>query len=380
MKAGVSGGDLLGRWKHILTDGSDMTLQIYYDQNKRRTRSFTNITDTVDFDFYHHFSLTDNHEITWGAGYRLVMDELRGSFGITMDHPKRDMHTFSWFVQDDITLVEDKLKAIVGAKMEHNSFTGFEIQPSARLLWTPNEKETIWVAATHAVRTPTRSDSDTVVNYRAGPIWGGIRGNDDVKSETVDAFELGYRVKPNEKLFVDVAAFFNNYDRLVAQRTIPPIIIGASTIYPAQTINGLDGETYGGEVSATYKVNDNWKLNAGYSFIQMQLHQDDSTATTDGSTTEGETPHNQFHVRSYLNLTKDLELDLLLNYVDNLPTRDVHSYIRFDARLGWHINENMELSLVGQNLFDNRNPEHYTMATTVTEAERSFYVKFTYRF
>jgi iron complex outermembrane receptor protein len=309
------------------------------------------------------------------------MDELQGSFTTSMNPAKRDMHTFSWFVQDDMTIIEDKLRLIIGSKMEHNDFTGFEMQPSGRLLWTPNKHETIWAAATHAVRTPTRSDSDTIVNYHmAGVIYGRILGNENIQSETVDSFELGYRVKPNDKLLVDITGFYNEYDDLVTTKSISNIAEPPYTFIPVQNINGLDGETYGGEVSVSYHVNDNWRLNAGYSFIQMQLHRDDSSASSDGSTTEGETAHNQFHLRSYANLTNDVELDLLLNYVDNLPAGNVNHYLRLDARLGWHITEDMELSIVVQNLLNTRHTEYYTMAAPATNAQRAFYAKFTYKF
>ena len=116
------------------------------------------------------------------------------------------------------------------------------------------------------------------------------------------------------------------------------------------------------------------------SFLQMQLHPDNSNITRDAAE-EGNAPHNQFHLRSYYDLSDDLELDFSLNYVDNLPAGDINHYIRFDARLGWHIAENTELSVVGQNLFDKRHPEFGAEAgQTSTEAERGLYIKLTHRF
>jgi iron complex outermembrane recepter protein len=46
----------------------------------------------------------------------------------------------------------------LGSKIEHNDFTGFEIQPDARLLWRLQERQSVWLAASRAVRIPSRSD------------------------------------------------------------------------------------------------------------------------------------------------------------------------------------------------------------------------------
>src|SRR5207249_7572921 len=68
---------------------------------------------------------------------------------------------FNTFVQDEITLVKDRLRLTLGSKFERNDYTGFEIQPSGRLLWTPHEQHSIWASVSRAVRTPSRADVDS---------------------------------------------------------------------------------------------------------------------------------------------------------------------------------------------------------------------------
>jgi len=63
-----------------------------------------------------------------------------GGFAVSFPpSPHRHPQLFSAFVQDQITLVEDTLSLTLGSKFEHNDHTGFEVQPTARFLWTPGK-------------------------------------------------------------------------------------------------------------------------------------------------------------------------------------------------------------------------------------------------
>jgi iron complex outermembrane receptor protein len=87
-------------------------------------------------------------------------------------------------------------------------------------------------------------------------------------------------------------------------------------------------------------------------------------------------------LRSSIDVTRDVEFDATLRYVDSLPSLNVDSYVALDLRLGWRPNEHVELSIVAQNLFDNQHREFSptTVATGATEVESSVYGKITIRF
>jgi iron complex outermembrane receptor protein len=51
-------------------------------------------------------------------------------------------------------------------------------------------------------------------------------------------------------------------------------------------------------------------------------------------------------------------LDLDYRYVSALPALAVPAYSTGDARLGWRFSRQLELSLVGQNLFQAWHPEY----------------------
>lgn len=315
------------------------------------------------------------------GGYRYNINTIDSNSVVTFDPETRRTDLVSTFIQDQISLVPDRLSLTLGSKFEHNDCTGLEYQPSARLAWTPDAENTVWAAISRAVRTPSRTDNDLSVDAGGGPSPRlVIQGSDDFVSETVIAYELGYRVKPSSALSFDIATFYNVYDDLTAtESTGDPGDPNTIILYD----NNLSGETYGIELAAHWNPMDDWKLAAGYTFTQIQLHPDSSSVGVGQELTEGNSPHNQFHLGSYLDLPHNLELDTTLYYIDNLPTLDIPSYFRLDVRLGWHITDNLELALVGQNLLDSRHPE-YSNQMGVPEAngeiERSVYVKLTYRF
>ena len=372
----VSGANVLTRWTRQYSENSDMALQLYYDGTARNYKNLDETRDTFDLDFQHHFQLDDRQDMIWGLGYRYTNDNTDGSFTLSFDPSSRDDELFSAFLQDEITLVPDLLKFIVGSKFEENDYTGFEYQPSARLLWTPNNHQTVWVAFTRAIQVPSRCYTDRQSNYLViNPAMVlSFSGNDELKSQKLNAYELGYRVKPQENILLDITGFYNEYDRLYSLENNPTAL---TKIYD----NRIYGETYGAEISSHWQVRQAWKLTAGYSFIQIQTHgEDSSTDEIKNLRNEQSSPHNTFHLRSYLDLPGDFEFDTALYYVDNVPFHDIPNYIRLDARLGWHISRNMEISAAVQNLLDKHHSEFDDNSVVPTEIQRGFLVELTYKF
>ena len=67
----LSGGNILGRWKRILSDGNDIQVQVYYDRTNRQTPNFGEIRNTFDIDFLQRLRLPARQEVTWGLGARV---------------------------------------------------------------------------------------------------------------------------------------------------------------------------------------------------------------------------------------------------------------------------------------------------------------------
>src|SRR4029077_14526748 len=117
---------------------------------------------------------------------------------------------FSGFVQDEVSL-GDRLRLTLGTKLEHNDYTGVEVQPSGRLAWTLIPRHLLWGAIARAVRTPSRIDRAIFVPLAPGSPSFLLAGGPAFVSEDVLAYELGYRSEPSDRLALTVATFYNEY-------------------------------------------------------------------------------------------------------------------------------------------------------------------------
>jgi len=380
----VKGGNFLARWSRKFSDQSDLKVQFYYNDENRKGPVFGQDIDILDLDIQHRFVLGDHHDLVWGVDGRVMMDKLAGSFALSFN-PLSDTNYFvNAFVQDQITLIPKRLKFTVGTKLGHNSFSGFEIQPSGRLQWTPSDKHTVWASASRAVRIPSRFEDSFTFNLLTIPPGGPtfqVVHNTELKAENLLAYELGYRLQASKTLLLDVATFFNIYDDLGTREPVtapipPPVFV------TTQVQNLMKGEAWGVEVAATYDVFDFWRVKAAFTWFELDLFLDPASQSSISTLAKGNSPEFQVNFRSYLDLPSDLELDVAFNYVDELPNLGVENYVRLDLRLGWHASKNVELSVTGQNLLESNHQEFLGVTGGIQPAlvPRSVYGKVTLRF
>lgn len=365
----ISGANFLGRWNRALGGDDNLQVQAYFDRTRRDYPGlFREQLDTYDLDIQHRFSWGNDHDIVWGGGYRVMEDSVTNSATLGFLPTHRSLKLANLFLQDSIALSE-QLKLTLGAKLEHNSFSGTEAQPSARLAYKINDKSLVWTAVSRAVRTPSRIDTEFFA--QSGPI--SLVGNEDFDSEELTAYEIGYRAEPAANLSFSVSTFYNDYDELRSIELSPggvlPLVIG----------NKMRGNAYGLEFWGTYRVNDWWRLSAGYNYIKkdLELASDSSdTLSIAGAETD---PRFQFSLRSSMNLAPNVELDVSLRTIDGLDVGDVPSYTALDARLGWAVTKKIALSLSGFNLLDREHPE-FGNAATRSELKRNVYMEVTWQF
>lgn len=354
----VGGGNLLAKWSHLFSETSDGTLQMYYDQTKRDQTQISEDRYTWDIEWDHRFLRGDRHEWVYGAGYRLSADNTKGSFNTSFTPDDRILHLFQSFVQDTYAIVPDKLWLTTGLKIEHNSYTAFEFQPTARLLWNPYENHTLWTAYSRAVRVPSRVERDITLQAWATPgsVLVPIHADSTTESEALNAYEAGYRVQIHPRAAIDIATFYNHYNALRNSRFGTPFAENGLTHIPVFFDDQARAKTYGAELYVETHFWDSWQLNTGYTLLQILLdpHQDAVNAI---SQAEGKSPNHQIFVQSRLDLPLNTEFDTELRYVDTLSALDVPSYWEMNLRLGWKITKNLEVSLIGQNLFHNYHRE-----------------------
>lgn len=387
LRTRVDGGNILGRWRHSIAADSNLQLRVYYDRTHRDDPSFQDDLDTLDLDLQHQFEPWQGHEVVWGLNYRYTDNRNVGKGIFAMDPASSQDSLYSAFVQDQIAL-SDALRFTLGSKFEHNDFSGFEVQPSARIAWDVAEKHTLWSAISRAVRVPTRLERDIAIDVSnpAGNPVVRLLGNDDFDAEQLLAYEAGYRWRAAENLFVDLAAFYNRYRDLASLELGTPFIDRTGrTVIPIEHQNLNEGDARGIEALINFSPLARWRLSASYSYVELSLDACGQDINR-GEFFEGSTPRHQFGLRSLLDLPGNFQLDAQFRHLtairsipqivsgDGLP-----AYSELDLRIAWRGWSQTQISIVGQNLLHDHHPEFGTPAAR-GEIERSVYGKIAWGF
>jgi iron complex outermembrane receptor protein len=384
-----SGGNLLGRWQHRHDAKRETIFQTYFDRTQRMFELLDEIRDNYDVDLQHRFDWGRRQELMLGLGYRLSHVRINDSEIVSFRNEDRKDHLFSFFAQDDIALVPEKLSLLLGSKFEKNDYTGWETQPNARLLWAPHPRHTLWTAASKAVRTPSQAEHDAFLIQQVIPgspydTLVAFQGDEDFRSEELTAYELGYRYQPLENLSADLAFFYNQYDRLRTVEMGTMYLGGTPTsqILPFEVSNQMQGVTHGAELALEYRPRRWWRLAGAYTYLEMDLRPLEGSTDFTSENAEDESPHQQVSLRSLMDIARAWELDLWARYVDELPAQHIGSYLTLDARIGWRPTTQWEFSLAGQNLLSSSHAEFAPeiIDFSPTEVERSVYLKVTWRF
>jgi iron complex outermembrane receptor protein len=384
------GGNILSRLDWLQSESSKVSLQFYYDRTSRDASIIKEERDTVDIDLQHNLRFAGIHELTWGAGYRFIHDDVPGTVNAFILTPQsRSDNLMNLFVQDEITLLPETLRFIIGTKLEYNDITGWELEPSARLSWTPHRRYSVWTAVTRSVRTPSRGEQDgrrgfTVIPSipPALPSILIAAGSRQLDPESLLAYELGFRADLSDAVSLDISSFYNRYHDIVGPVRGTPFVEGGTQItIPLNLTNVNSYDSSGAELSFQWQPREWWKIKGGYAYIRFFGDRvEDSVAVK-------ATPEHQATLRSMLALGRDVDLDLWARYVGAnrypLPTGTVPipDYVTMDVRLAWRPIAGVELSVVGRNLLEQRHLETISDQNVVRhEIERTVYGKVAWAF
>jgi iron complex outermembrane receptor protein len=359
-------------YEHNFDVDNQLTVQSYYDRFARGTEPTGQFGDvilqTADLQIRHTLPvhlLPIKQELTYGVEYRQVDSQLANTHTISWLRG-RDDQTFSLFAQTDLHLVEDVLTLTAGTKYDHNDYTGNEVQPSIRLLWKIDPRNSLWWSVSRAVREPSLSDYEATAP-------GQLVGNSNMKSEELIATEMGYRVEPTTWLSFDISTFYNSYHDLME------LYLSAGSFQPTYE-QFQKAQTYGIEPSFTAQVQPWWKLTGSYSLLNFHT---DNSGIPSGETVLS-TPidqvdaTNQFALRSSFNLPQNVDIDLGGRYVDKIA--GANGYFAVDVRVGWRPSPNWEISVVGQNLLSGNHIENPNTFGNSTYVSPQVYGKIVFKF
>lgn len=354
LNADVSGAHLLLRINRGFGEERGWRLRVYADQTRRDGTRFEASRQTADVDLRSWLHWGGRHDLMWGAEFLWTSDEVVGSPAIWFDPASRSWYQLNAFVQNTTELVEGKLYAMVGSKFTRHEFVGFQVQPNARIWWTPSEKQTLWASVSRPVRTPSRFEENgtLVLSYAdLGALAGGspngviiplaVTGSESLRSEQLAAWELGHRWQPSSRWMLETSLFYNDYRRLIEPA---PTVLGAFT-------DAGSGRTVGVEVNASGQLSEAWRVEAAYSWLKVAI---------DGPVyqfEEDSSPRHLAQLRSYLDIGANLELNGAIYHVDSVRQGNIDAYTRLDLGLAWRFSPATRLEVWGQNLLDARHAE-----------------------
>ena len=359
----------LARWKHTTSAGSQTSLQTYFDHASRDNSTYGGYLNTLDFDFQQQARLLPHQDFVWGLGYRLNADKLNDSFRISFEPASLNTQIFSAFLQDEISLLPNRLSLSLGARFQHDYYNGFNVQPTAQLSWSASERAMLWAQVSRAQRMPSRAETAMRWNLAAFPgpgnlpILVSVFGNPQQKNEQLNAAEAGVRKEFSTFVSVDAEAYFNRYRDLASIEPEAPRVESTPQplhlLYPYTLANGLHGTTQGLEIFGHVKLANRWTLSPGYTFLSMHVPGNTGNLTLAQSLSEeGQNPGQQAQLRSYITISPKWQWSNSAYFVGRLENPAVPSYTRVDSVLFYRASDQFTFMLAGQNLLEDLHQEY----------------------
>ncbi len=387
--ASLYGGNILWSWRRVQGEGRDIQLEAYYAHDTRNELNFGDIRNTVDVDFVDSFAWR-RQDVTWGFTLRASHgNEVELFSGLTFTPPQRTDQLYQGFVQDEITLMQNRLSIVAGTKVLKTNYTGVLEEPTIRLLFTPSATQTLWAAYNHALRTPADVERDfnlsSFLEYASDglPVFARFSANPNFRSEQLNGYELGYRSLASSHLYVDIATFYNHYgdafsEDLLGAPYIETLPAPTHILYPAQFGNGLVASTTGGELTPEWRPEPWWRLRGSYSFLDMHVKKGrDSKDIGSAPIVQGSSPEHQIFIQNGFDLPKSINAEMQVRYVSKLPGIGVPSYWTGDTTVRWAASHHIQFTVAGQNLLQPHHVEFVYDPGPAVAIRRSFYGEIT---
>ena len=397
---------MVGQWSVSHDETSRTSGQAYVDYTERASYLYEEKRTTYSVDLQHHRT-RGRHELVVGGWLRRNSYDLAGSGILTFTQEIDSDTVISAFIQDDISLIEDRLSLTVGLKLEDNELSpdDIEVMPTVRLLWKPVNDHTLWAAVTRAVRTPSIADLSANVEDIVPAVPPGDPlnpttvpgrvfsiGNADFESETNLAYEIGARGQLSSKVSYDLALFTMVYDDV---RSFSPgdfvcspsgvsflldplcFLTSDSVVALYQFTNVNESEISGFEATLDWMVRDNLRLRSAVSYTREDATEIPPTLSVDGTY-----PEWQFSLRSEWSPRENIDIAAFVRYVDEIEFRSIDDYWQANLNVRWSPDDHWVMSAGVRNLLDDATLENTSELGDIvlTEIERTAFINLRYSF
>ena len=327
-----------------------------------------------------NFALSDRHRISYGLSAQHTDLDVESSIldvfqfpGETLkpildyDQSFTKFERYNAYIQGSISVSEEILFSI-GAKFEENDLAGFGFQPGVRASWMANENNLLWAGYAKTHRQPSLRERYTDLT----PLWiwnsvsekwvsSTYSGGPTLDREEMDAYELGWRLRPNANLMFELSSYY--YDTENAVRA-------ATSLTSVNAYEAKDAKAFGGELSIDYRASAQWRIRGGYSIARGEV---------EGSRVY-DFPENTASLSSHFKYSDDVTLiqNIFYSGSTQIPSDynpiSIPSHLRLDLGIVWQTKENWEIGLFGRDLLEPYHLETMYPGVDVEPArvERSF--------
>ncbi|MFP6626417.1 MAG: TonB-dependent receptor [Deltaproteobacteria bacterium] len=339
------------RLEKDFADGSQGHLQLSGDYIDRRVPFLGNLaTKEKNFavEIQHSKRVAPTHLLTWGSNLRRTSVKTIDGLVVFDLSSKDTLNVIGGFVQDEITL-GPRTELTLGTKVENNTFSGTNLQPSIRIVQRIDTDSILWGAISRAVNTP--SFGDMFLTVPPTFVTDGNAGNTIMLS-----YEAGYRGKLGTRASYDLAAFYSDYDGVASFSGKTMSGTGTSIVLD----NEVEARAYGVEGVLDFAVSEDWtgELSVSYTDFRTSLVGGDSG-----------TPPWKISLRQFVDINPRLSVVPTLHWVDQMVVdapltgtpSAVDSYLRLDLAVHYQYPDGgPTLSLIGQNISERTHEEFFS--------------------
>ncbi len=356
----------------------DLKLLSYWERIKGETTNLATLqkdsqeANTYEIEMQHALNLLEKHSIVWGGSFRHCIVE---SEMIKDEEQKED--TWGIYLQDEVKLI-DPLTIVLGGRYDYHSGFGGHTTPRTSVIYSPVKNHTFRISAATAFRAPTFIESyvetSTTVEIPVPAPFPPFSiniptlGNEDLNPEKITAYEIGYQTLLMERIKGRIDLFYNEYKDFIDARTGE--MYAANELFPGSPggiipkyytyLNRGETDGRGGEISVDVLIAEWLTGTVNYSYEKI-IDRDDDPVTTRNEKNERrvQSPLNKANAGLRAKLKNGVSLNVIAHYVDEvqfLGYQKLDAYTIVNVRLGYQINDNLEIAIAAFNLF---NDEHY---------------------
>jgi iron complex outermembrane receptor protein len=387
---------MMARIENRISTNANQMLQISWLKQNGDQTYIKEDFESLDIDYQMNF-IYQSLQLDWGINYRYNTISFAESVFLDSDKDLDNLKQYGGLVQAQYNFIPDTLDFIIGTKLDHNDLTGWENQPSARLVYNPKENHLTWGSISRSVRTPTLIEFNDnykvngtevidIIGVKTGipeiddyRIATFLNGNDKVKSENYISYELGYRYT-NNNLSLDFSAFHTDATDVAAvklnmqlEQFLPAVTFFQAGQFEqaAQSLTtteiNLDlvsvgkTTTEGFDIVLSWQPIDSISTELAYSYTNIDYNLPKGTVPSIGFNSS----NRQIIAKANYTLFTDHTIFTALR-VENSNAYETDNYTTLDLTWNWQINPTWAAAVSGKNLFAGSHIEYGNTRETYT--------------